>query len=501
MAFVTIDSECQTDNIVSSLLPIIFQFSEGSGDTVNVVAQVWYWNSAAWVKWGGQIRCANKYGYSSTYELDVSDLVAGLPPGDIWDLQGLGLGDGCFGGGYTSISERLWEYYSDWKIRVKVQREYKDVSSGLIVLDPDITTSNQFYVHQGAAPLQSAPQGIRNPGDTSLMAYNHRQINGSVDYYDQMGWLYMTDCPYQYRWKSVGSGTPEQVNQYDVTISKNEQHYISFINGEVDGANPDNEMIIETYGGPGGAGPHGLLNTHTHNYFFPPQNDGYISIDVGWRTLLVALTPNGAEGTNFSNVAWYYVYNKVSDSTGVLSLKSAQWKFTIRQDCNGVGVRRAYRRFAWKNKIGAYDFFTVDGLLKHKKKTKQKLFEKRNPNQAYYDYGQTYYQTSVIDVYTSESQELPLLQAEYLACIGESTETYVRKDLFNQSSQWETYDVNFATWSTWDMREAWRDNSRCNDYIGILIISKSIVVSKTSEGMAKVKFDWTYANREILPRR
>jgi hypothetical protein len=496
MALVTISQQPGFKRIVSSLLPIYFRFVETSADTVNVVAQVHMWISGGWTNWGGQIRCADILNQAGNFSLDISDLVAGLPQGDLYDLRGLGWGDGCMGGSMTTIQEKNWEDVSTWAVRVSVQREYKDATTGLIVLDPDTEESAYFFVHQGAANMELGRFGYRAPGEFSLQVFNHQQLtSGQWESSDR--WLWMTDAPYQMRPKNDGATNPRIENEYRVKCSADEQHYISFINGDLkSGITNEPYMVIETYGVSVFGGGYQLLQTHTHNYFEPPHNRGYLSIDVGWRTLRKALSFSAAEGVDGAQVEEYYIYNMVADTSDNYNCKSINWHFIIDKDCNGVGTRRAYQRFAWKNKVGAYDFCTANGIIKSKIKTKPRGYQKRSAYQSFNDYGDAYYQNTSQEVMDIESEEMDYLTCKYLACVGESTEVYLRMEIAP-----DKFDVNAQSFANFDMWESWRDYSMCNTWVPILIVSKSIRIYNTKDNSAKIKFSYTFANKQLTPRR
>jgi hypothetical protein len=526
MAFPVINSQPGNMKIISSLLPINFRVTEATANTVNVIAQVFYWNGSSYVEWGGKMRMANMLYSTTQYEIDISDLVAGLPQGDVNDINWLGRGYKCYDGTYNTISETKWNEKSDWTVRVEFQREYKDVSSGLIELDPDRQTSNAFVVHLGAAAMEFSRLGYRDPGSYSLQVFNHAYICGFAGLWSQGNmFLWMTDAPYQWRIPDVGEAT-EKEPEYHFNITKEEQFPLNFINGALDDSGGCCEvteatyLVIRTYGNIG-AGTQ-LLNTHTHTYYNTSSNSGYITVDVGWRTLLAALTPNANEGNAmgaaFNQVTHYYVHNAVCDGIGGNTRSSINVKFTINPACRYTdgdghtssgpqaftrqndkisgGTRNSYQRFMWRNKVGAWDMCSSTGLLKEKKKFTNKLYNKRNPSGSYRDVGDAYYQTDSQTIYEVTTQEMDILEAKYISCIGESVETYVRMELTNPM-----YSINTISYNDLEKNEDWRDNSKCNTYMPIVILAKSINVYKTSDNTARVKFSYYFANKEYLPRR
>tara|TARA_Y100000592_G_scaffold34341_1_gene54612 strand:+ start:2897 stop:4471 length:1575 start_codon:yes stop_codon:yes gene_type:complete len=523
MATPNINSQIVRDNLVSSLMPIIFVVSDTNSDTVNIVATVEYQNAGGvWTQWGGQIRMANRLNTTTVYELDISDLVAGLPKQNLpTAINSLGRGFKCSGGTYSIIAETKFNNISDWYVRVNFQREFKDALTGLITLDPDIATSNTFYVHQGSVLSELSRFGYRPSGSYSLAVYNHR-FGCDFDEWDRGDkWLWMTDAPYQIRIPDVGEAT-ETRPEYQFNITKDEQFYLSFINGALDtccDATDETRLVIKTYGNIGSGTQ--LLNTHYHNYYNGPSNSGVVSVDVGWRTLLAALTPNANEGNAmgaaFNQVKHYYVYNQVCDGAGGRTKESLHVKFTIHAGCRTAdgdyhtdsgpaeftrandriaqGTRNAYQRFLWLSKAGTPDMCSSHGLLKEKKKFNNKLFNKRNPAGLFGRVGDNYYQTDAQTIYEVTTHEMDILEAKYMACIGQSVETYLRVEVTDPK-----YSVNTKSFVDIVKGEEWRDNSECNTYIPIVIISKSVNVYSTSENTAKVKFSYYFANKEHLPR-
>ena len=338
--------------------------------------------------------------------------------------------------------------------------------------------------------------GYRNPGEFSLQVYNHQQlVSGS--WASGAFWLFMTDAPYQNRPKKDGTANPRVGQEYRVKCSADEQHYIHFIKGKLSaGITKEPLLTIETYGESIFGGPYQLLNTHTHSYTSPTENDAYMSVDVGWRTLRKALTPSAAEGVDFSQVTNYYVYNQMPDVNDNYNNRSIYWHFIVDKDCNGVGTRRAYQRFAWKNKVGTYDFCTANGIIKSQVKSKQRSYSKRSNMQSFYDYGDAYYQNTSQEVYDIESEEMDYLTCKYLACVGESTEVYLRMEVAP-----DKFDLNCMSYGNAEMYESWRDYSICNTYVPIIILNKSIRIYNTKENTAKIKLSYTFANKQVTPRR
>ena len=488
---IVIFSQPTKDFIVSSLLPININYTENTSTTINLVCQVQYWTGSAWTNWGGQIRCANRLGFPGSFYLDISDLVCGLPQGDLTDLNGLGSGPYCWGGSYTVFRETLWEYKSDWKVRVNAQREYLSSSTGLIKLSDTVKQSNSFYVHQGATSLGQAKFATRIPGDKSLEAYNHRQVALNTGY----NWQWMTDNQYQNRYPKVPglmSTGYQLLQEYRTEITPDEQFYISCINGQLgNGFNP-NKLIIKTINGTI------IANSHTHVWSTPPQNDGYVSIDVGLRSLIGILTPNVDEGVDFERVTHYYVYNKLDGAQAGSTGLSLPWRFDVDRSCSPMGLDNPYRRFAWKTKLGSYDMFSSKGMVKIKKKVKSRQFEKRLGPTGYQDHGDTKYQATTEEVTTVESHEISDIAANWFSCIAESVEVWLRVDTQGKLKRGEVDGLGFFNF---DETEDWRDDSRCNSWMPIIILSKSVTIFKTGDNTNRVKFDYTLAQKNVTPRR
>mgnify|MGYP003131780987 CR=1 FL=1 len=473
MASVTI--QIQPRNIISTLEPCFFQFSQSAVDTLNVVAQLQYdtTGSGNWVNWGGRMRSAPVLNVAGVFQLEAQDIWNSLPKGFANDIKMLGSGC-CYGGGLgSSLPQMQWSQICNWQVRLIVQREFLDASTGFIELDPQTTISNTFVVYEASPPRRNSLWGTSYIPDSDTLGEYVMQGNASEA---RDGFLWLTDAITQRK-----ARTP----MITCHIKPTEQFYLHTINGRLlSGVSNPNRLVIETFNA-----QDMMLNGRVISWLNGSSNNYMQSIDVGFRSIKCALSEGGAESADFANVAYYHVYNSVSNGSSGLS-KSVVWKFIVDRSCN----TKAYQRFLWKNQLGGWDMFTIDGKLTSRRKFKHSKYEKRiGRDTSVYSYGENNWLNTEETIFKVDSQKMTTDQAMWISKIAASSFTYLRVDM--QS------DYNPQTWQDFSALETWRDAGRCNKFIPIIIDSTSIRYQDTNKrNIQKVSFEYKLALSNIYPR-
>lgn len=505
MAFVTINSQPSTNSVCGTLTNIDFKFTETTANTVNVIVQCYWYKFGAWQTIGGKIRVASNLYNSQQYDFNAAGVAALLDKAELSDLTGLGSGDGCSGGGFETLIFNTMVDKSDFPFKLEVQREYLNTTSNTIELDSDITTSNEFYVWEASPPISNqiydywaGSQSTNRYMLPYLMTDNNNQNSN---------WLWMTDCVLQRKKICVAGMQPQTMDcewewVYDVKIKPIEQHYIFCGNGNLrSGITNYNNLIIRTYDVQGE-----LLNVHTYNWgtimFGGYSNAGRCFFDAGWRTLSKGLTMDvGSEGVDGINVHHYVIWNEVADASNVVQTPSVKWLFTIDRNCTKKArPMAAYQRFAWKNALGGFDFFTSDGMLKTERKYKPSRYAKRVTALGSSAKGKQNYQTEVEYRHKVTTQEMSNLEAEWLSKMLASPQTYIRVEVDRgiHAGQWPTQTnligMNAPAYQDFDIIDGMRDSAVCNEYIPIVINTKSIQISTTKDNTVKLKFTYSYAS-------
>tara|TARA_B100000519_G_scaffold153248_1_gene134298 strand:+ start:773 stop:2257 length:1485 start_codon:yes stop_codon:yes gene_type:complete len=493
MALVTISFQPQTNSCQSSYSNIDFTLSQTAANTVNVIATCQYNDGTGFVDFGGSVRVASNIVVATTYNFDAQAVFRNLPKGNIYDMNGLGMGD-CQAGNYGLLKQDFWKNVNVWKVRVKFQREYLDATTNTVVLDTDITTSAEFFVYEAAVPLTASMLNqVDNNPPLYLAAWTMRQYTSNASY----GWNWLTDNIVQKRYmKYIVSGDDRSTYQpmYITKIRPSEQYYIHCINATAPAGHPVNVLKIDTMDEAGNR-----LNQHNISWTYGMDSAGFASIDVGFRSIIAtsSLTANSAEGTDFVNVDHYYVYNNISDATAsTANVASVRWRFDIDRNCTRRGKRiDAYQRFAWKNVMGAYDFFTSNGMVKTERKYTPQRYERRvTQRSAYKQRGKQNYQNTVEKRWKITSHEMSNVEAEWFSKMLGSAETYVRWEFSANSA------TNPQSFSTFDLNETNRDAALCNIWVPIVIETKSIQISDTKDNSVKLKFTYSYAQDDIYVR-
>lgn len=490
MALPLILTQPRNDAITSTITSIPFRVSESSADTINIIATVEYNDGSSWVQWGGIMRCAPRLDYPTYYQLNIADLVNSLPVGrGSQVLSGLTIGDCWHTTPMAGCPQTYWKNISNWNVRVKFQREYLDAATGLIELDPDQATSNEFYVHQGAPPLRN----LANENIGYLASVNGGQFDPWVHQQNPTNrrnkFLFMTDSPLIKRFEKW---------QYEFKCREDENLFLSCWNGTLIGIiTLENRIQIQTFSAQSGV----PLNTHIISWtaFGGFDSAGFMSINVGMKCFrLGGLTPNAAEGSTagslFENVDYYVIHNLVSNTTNTARTSTSMpVKVTVDRTCRNAG----YQRFLWRNQLGAYDMFSSKGMVTTQSKTVRSKFEKRVDMFSQFDpneFGSENWLNVGTQQYKVDTHDLENHEVELLKGIMNSPEVYIRVPFYDDKG------YNLRAFNTDEYNGSWFDDNNCYVFVPIVITTTSFKQRKTTENMTKVRFQYQWANKERYPR-
>lgn len=488
MAYPTITVQPGNYSFNSTINPIIIRATEYTSNTLNLVAQVQVWNTVGmtppsqWVDYGGKMRCASDLDFPGNFFLNIEDIVNPLT--DAWLQSQHGL-DNCYAYGGTSWLEFTftdWEYEGNRLVRVRLQREYLD-ADGIIQIDPDITTTNRLVIHEGSPPNN---MNFR-PGVTSWQPYRI-----AYDSTNQTGKkLYFTNYPrtgFNPR-PNVSHNVASSQYIYDFSMKEWEDFPICFY------SNPfftgqTNNVGLETFDAAGVS-----LNTRLFNYAC--DADGMQSFMIGPKSLRLYNTPNGAEGTNFENVAQYYITQGSQISSGSVTFSNMATPINVKIDrtCEGAG----YKRFAWRNQLGGWDMFSSDGEYREQNSITRDTFQRRiapygrklgAPGYATtWAYGKNNWNNKTIKQGRITSHAMTNVQAKWFSEIGSSQMVYVQmfNKRYNPVPNYTDFDVYEDDWT-------------CQWWTPIIITSKSIKNINTKDRLVKVSFTFEYAVNERFGR-
>jgi len=477
----TIQIQPKKNSLESTLEPILFQFAVTPvGDTLNVISQLQYNFNGVWTDWGGKMRSPSVLGYSGSYQLQVADVLNSLPKGTAKGIAQLGNG-ACYGGAMGALPQTYWHNKSNFEVRLVCQREFLDATTGFIEIDPTTETSNVFNIHEGSAPrLQALWSSSYN--DFTRSFANYIMMTFPTDG-TQGGWLWLTDNVYKKR-----SDQYTRSGLYRTNIRDSEQFFINTFIGKVISPLtyvPECQIITFAKNGT----PLFQRSVAWATGFGSSPLNGMNTMDVGFRSIKEAFTPDPSEGTNFAYVDHYLVQNRLRNANNNGYINSNAWLFKINRTCKGKG----YQRFLWKNQLGGWDMFSSEGKLETRRKIQRKKFTQRLEGFATIDsYGQNHWLNTESEIMKIESHPMTNADAIWFSKIGASTLVYLRIDMNSE--------FNPQSFGDFNSYENWRDSGLCNQYTAIIILSGSIKVMNTSKGLQKVSFEYQFANNNIFPR-
>lgn len=490
MAFVTISTQPDSYSINSSLLPVVLNMTEGSADTLNVVVQVQVWNGPAmtpastWVDVGGKMRAASRLNSAGSFYINIEDVINPYTDAHLYSIYTLA---NCPAKGsddrYITGTMVDWEYKGNRLFRVIVQREYLDAATGLIVLDPDETTSNNFTGHEGVQQIDwNFKRMVGNWGNFEL-AFDSL-------FADRQYLFILNNVPRYANRAGVEVGF---LNEYRATMKEDEDFaYCAWLWTYV---HPDPiyaRIRLLTYDK-----SDNLLNTRL--FYVDGDRDGMKSFMCGPKSTFAYNIPNAAEGNlfeqEFENVDYYYIHldAETASGGGVYSDDiAAPFRIKVDRTCKGMG----YKRFMWRNQLGGWDAFTSDGTAVESIVIARQQFQKRIlatssggddvwqlPNNLF-AYGKNNWSNKTSKRGQVKSHSLTQREAKWFSMIGSSAQVYMKimdvDSKINPTPLWR------------DMAE-FEDWNECDFWVPILIKSKSIKNTKSKENYMTIEFNYEYA--------
>lgn len=398
---IVINKEPNAEIIVSTLIPIKFYCTEITANTTNLVAKCFYIDQTTAVETqiGGEYRLAPNLDNADNFEFDASEIFNTLTKYTLGDMPTVVMGEKI-----NPLSDALvnWKDVATWYVNVKFYREYLDATSGLIVLDPTPEPSNKFFVHEGC-PEQQWLTTVVDSNGVSNSTFRYFQANFvSGDRHKR----FLTNYPIKNYFSYVDIGQNES---YIINFFAPNQTYCGY------------KIQIKTYDSTDTA-----LNTHE---MLVAESNNLQTAFCGFRDIVSGLTANGAEGTDFVNVAWYYVAvwtgNVIAPTPCVYENALTKYKFTVNRACVGQG----YLRFAFKNMLGGFDMVSSHGKFTKKNKSKFNQFEQSlgfdNWNDAMAFGNSNWANEQTVD-YSVITQPMRREYGEHFAEMFNSTNVYLR---------------------------------------------------------------------------
>jgi hypothetical protein len=304
------------------------------------------------------------------------------------------------------LTQKIWTDVATYYVRVKFQREYLDAATGLIVLEPSTTDSNYFFIHEGSPEKKWLNSSVSsNGGSQSIFDYFTFKFSNPSKCK-----RYFTNYP------MVHAKT-----QSIVKIHTSESYMLMFQAPEDSGVCQLYQVIIETISLDGTT-----LNQHTIDI---AENNNIQSVLVGFRDLKNGFTANGAEGTDFINVAKYNVRFYASGDVGgncVAYEIATTYIFNVDRSCI---ENSGYARFAFKNILGGYDMVSSRGSFSKKTINKFQTFEQSlgydNWNKPM-EFGNSNWSNTNVDSFSVTTQNMKPENAQHFAEMFSSTQVYLR---------------------------------------------------------------------------
>ena len=467
---IVINTQPAVNKICSTLIPLVFDVTETTTSTTNIIASCYYIDQATGLittQIGGKYRMAPNLSNVDNFIFDASEIFNTLTKYTLNDApNNWKLGANNYSTPYP-LGVQTWTEIAGWKVRVKFQREYLDATTGLIVLDPVFTNSNLFYIHEGSPEQKFITQIVDSNGqansvfDTFMLSY---QPSGNLVR------RLLTNYPIIY----------QNANHYSyVTIHETEQYMISFFAN--DSIYTDYNIAFLTYSETTPLSIHNLQVDESNNL---------TTACVGFRDLIHSFTPSAAEGTNFINVTKYLVIIQCSTTTSLPSSYTSAtgiYEFNVDRSCiKNVG----YLRFCFKNMLGGFDMVTSRG--KYNKKTNNK-FSEYEQSLGYYSwtesmaFGKANLANENEVRYSVTTQAMKPIYAAHFAEMFSSTQVYLREK--NDSSN----KIQDSIETQYSIDVPYKFNP-------IVIIPGTTTTLETNENLVKLKFEFSMAVNQRNPR-
>ena len=363
---IVINTQPDVNIICSTLIPIVFDVTETTTTTTNIIASCYWIDQATGLittPIGAKYRMAPNLSNVDNFVFDASEIFNTLTKYTLNDAPN----DWKLGQNPTlalPFGIQDWAEIAGWKVRVKFQREYLDATTGLIVLDPAYTNSNIFYIHEGSPTQKYLNQLVESNGqsganytsvfDNYCIAKNPAKLNLSN--------LFLTNYPI--------TNSPTGSSLY-IDIHETEQYILGFFPDWSIYFGCEFRMMIITYASNGSP-----IAIHTVPNSIP-VSDNLTTVSIGFRDLQNSLTPDvGLEGADFSLVHSYTVFIQSSTSTNPASCTYQSYvpMITFKVDRSCI-LNSGYLRFCFKNMLGGFDQVTSNGAFKESTKNNFSEFE------------------------------------------------------------------------------------------------------------------------------
>ena len=462
---IIIQRKPQTNFLVSTLVPIVFQVLENTGDTTNIVATCYKIDQTTSVETqlGGKFRMANVPNINFTYQFDASEVFNNLTKYTLFNMpnnQQLGNNSGA------PNMYKVWKDVATFRVVVRFQREFLDATTGLIVLDPTQISSSVFYVHEGVPDRRWLTQRVRSNGQgfSVFEFFQFRYDN------DARRKRWFTNYPIQYNGGAY---------QSFVNIHEDEQYMLMFYGNQQGGG----EIRIRTYGSLNGQG--GTLGTHTIGTTASELNVS--TTCVGFRDIVNGFTANGSEGLGFSNVRSYVVDYLVNAGGGISTFMATEYIFNVNRECL---TNKGYLRFIFKNSLGGYDM--VSSLGKYKEATKNK-FQNFEQTLGYENwdqpmaFGNSNWANESITEFNVSTQFMKPEYAKHFSEMFSSTQVYMRVP---NDGYLQVEEINIAQ----------SNREQPYYFVPIVITPATAVFEETTDNLSQLKFKFTRAVNQRQPR-
>lgn len=459
---ISITNQPTSNNIVSTLIPIVIEVNETTSNTTNIIATC-YWidqTTSTTNQIGAKYRMAPDINNVDNFLFDSSEIFNTITKYTLNDAPN----NWKLGADTTNLNYQIWEDIATWKVRVKFQREYLDSTTGLIVLDPTLVDSNLFYVHEGSPEQKWLTQITDTNGNSNSV-------------FDQFLLSYQTDNTK----RRFLTNYPIDNTQYStINIHESEQYILNFFANNSVYSGYKINFITADLGG-------GLLNVHE---IILSESSNLATLTCGFRDLINSFTPIATEGTGFSNVGVYFVNILCSNTPATPAVyvnATTSLKFIVDRTCiKNVG----YLRFCFKNMLGGFDMVTSRGKFDKSIENSFNQFEK---SLGYYSwsesmsFGKSNWANNNIEKYEVMTKPMKPNDALYFSEMFSSTQVYLR----------EKNDSNLKINSSIE-----NEASRIFPYkfVPIKITSGTQSILDTSENLVVLKFSFTKAVNQRNPR-
>lgn len=463
------------ESICSTLYPIKFKVSETTSTTTNILAECFHIHQTSGIEEqiGGRFRCAPNLDNVNHFMFDGSEIFNSLCAYTLNDFP-LNFKLGRIPT-TTGLANQTWDDVAGFQCRVKFYREYLDSTTGLIVVDPNPTISNRFYVHQGSPEQKWVGTIVRSNSTTNAPMFEYFTLD--YDYNTGQFNRFLTNYPIKPN-VTFGSTFPYTQPASYVNVHESSSYILNFFG--VLGAN-DYDISILTFLENGNQANSHLINV--------TKSNNMQTLLCGFADIKGYLTPNATEGANFENVAYYDVVG-MSEYSGGGSIKApstTRYRFTPNRTCI---KNKAYLNFAFKNMFGGYDIVESIGDYKEKQKDK---FDEFTLSQGYDNwhehmaFGKSNWSNTNTKRFSVTTHAMKPDHAKHFAEMLSSTDVYVRRK----------YDANLKVDSAALNTQA---ESTPYIYVPIFITAATRDVENTNENLTKIKFTFEESNGQRNPR-